>query len=310
MKQPPIQTPRRRRAKGAAWYWRQTDAWYYTPPGTKKRVPLFDARGRRIRGPQQKQAADLALARRKVDGQWRPTAAPSAERAQVLVARVCSDYLQYCERGVAGGSISADHRATAVRCLNDLSAYCGALPVPQLTKEHVRLWIDGHPSWRSPATVRNCLAVVLAAFNLAEETHELHHPLHGLKKPPARPRLHSLTAADETALLGAAGEPFRQFLFAALHTGLRPFCELARLTVGDVLETERGMMWRVYSSKTKKTRKIPIRQDVADLVRPLLQGAQPAALVFRNPRWSSTTTAASGASTTRNRCGRRSASPQ
>jgi len=249
-----------------AWHWLQTDAWYYTPPGTKKRVPLFDEHGQRIRGKEKKQAAELALARLKVNGKWKPTEVPTFQ-PEWLVARVCSDYVVYCERGVDHGTISGDHRATAVRCLNDLSGYAGALPVSQLTKEHVRLWIDSHPSWRSPATVRNVIAIVLAAFNLAQDTHDVRNPLAGLKKPPPRPRLQSFTPADEQALYGAAEESFRHFLFAAIHTGLRPFCELARLTAGDMIETERGMMWRVYSSKTRKTRKIPVRKEVADLVR-------------------------------------------
>ena len=33
------------------------------------------------------------------------------------------------------------------------------------------------------------------------------------------------------------------------------------------------MLWRVYSSKTKKTRKIPVRSDVAKLTRQLMQTA-------------------------------------
>src|SRR5262249_21860267 len=61
--------------------------------------------------------------------------------------------------------------------------------------------------------------------------------------------------------------------FAAIHTGLRPFCELAKLRAEHVEETPRGMMWRVYSSKTKKNRKIPIRKEVAELVRRLLTSA-------------------------------------
>jgi integrase len=263
---------RRRRSKGTAWHWQQTDAWYYTPPGTKKRVPLFDERGQRIRGKDQKQAAELALARLKVDGRWKPTAVP-ASNPEWLVARVCSNYLQYCDRGVAAGTISAEHRASAVWCLNDLSGYCGALPVSQLTKEHVRFWIDSHATWRSPATVRNVIAIVLAAFNLAQDAHEVRNPLTGLKKPPPRPRLHSFSPEDEQALYGTAEEPFRNFLFAGMHTGLRPFCELARLTADDVVDTERGMMWRVYSSKTRKTRKIPVRKEVADLVRRLLKSS-------------------------------------
>jgi len=36
------QTTKRRQARGSAWHWRQTDCWYYTQPGTKKRMPLVD----------------------------------------------------------------------------------------------------------------------------------------------------------------------------------------------------------------------------------------------------------------------------
>ena len=63
------------------------------------------------------------------------------------------------------------------------------------------------------------------------------------------------------------------FLFVAIHTGLRPFCELAKITADDVEQTERGMMWRVYASKTKKTRKIPVRPEVAELARRLIKTA-------------------------------------
>ncbi len=43
---------KRRRPRGSAWYWKQTDTWYYTPPSTKSRVPLVDEAGTRIRGEQ------------------------------------------------------------------------------------------------------------------------------------------------------------------------------------------------------------------------------------------------------------------
>jgi integrase len=61
---------------------------------------------------------------------------------------------------------------------------------------------------------------------------------------------------------------------------------LARLTVADVEETERGMMWRVYSSKTKKTRKIPVRSEVAELTRELMSNSSGDShtVVFRNPQ--------------------------
>jgi hypothetical protein len=53
----------RRQSHGSAWHWRQTD--YYTLPGTKKRVPLLDEDGARVRGKANKGQARLALARVK-----------------------------------------------------------------------------------------------------------------------------------------------------------------------------------------------------------------------------------------------------
>ena len=40
----------RRQSHGSAWHWTQTDCWYYTMPGTKKRIPLFGEDRERIRG--------------------------------------------------------------------------------------------------------------------------------------------------------------------------------------------------------------------------------------------------------------------
>ncbi len=168
--------------------------------------------------------------------------------------------------------------------LNDLSSYCGALPITQLKKEHVQHWIESHPTWRSAATRRNVITIVMAAFNQARQQHDLPHPLKGLKKPRAQPRLSSLSEADEKAMYQANDEVFRDFLFAAVYTGLRPFCELARLTADNVVETPRGMMWRVFSSKTKKTRTIPVRPEIAELASRLMATAPRGSRIplFRN----------------------------
>jgi len=261
----------RRQPHGSAWHWKQTDCWYYTLPGTKKRVPLLDEKGQRIRGSQNKELAEMALARVQVAGDGDAGGPTAGQRW--LVAKVCSEYLQYCERGVANGTISKGHHTNSTSWLNDLCGYCGALPVGELKKGHVKTWLEKHPSWHSTATQRGVLSVVLAAFNHAEEMYSVPSPLKGLKKPQSRPRLDSFSREDEEAIYGATEERFREFLFAAIHTGLRPFCELAEITADDVEQTERGMMWRVYSSKTKKTRKIPVRAEVAELVRRLIKTA-------------------------------------
>jgi integrase len=241
-------------------------------PGTKKRVPLFDENGGRIRGKENREAAELALAREKLT--WEDEGpGQSGGNGQWLVAGVCSEYIQYCERGMANGTISDNHRRSSVAWLNDLCSFCGKRPVAKLKKAHIQKWIDDHSSWRSPATRRSVIAIVQAAFNRAEEMHGVPNPLKGLKKPAYQPRLQSFNEDDEKAIYGATEECFRNFLFAGIHTGLRPFCELARITADDVEEAGRGMMWRVYSSKTKKTRKIPVRLEVAELARKLMKTA-------------------------------------
>jgi len=263
---------KRRQSHGSAWHWKQTGCWYYTLPGRRKRVPLFDEEGRRIRGKQGKEAADISLARERLSWEG-ATAGLTGNGGDWVVARVCSDYLQYCEHGVANGSISRGHRDNSVAWLNDLCGYCGALLVGQLKKGHVQKWIDNHKTWRSPATHRSVIAIVLAAFNRAEEMFGIPNPIKGLKKPKSEPRLASITPEEEQALYDATEPCFGNFLFAAIQTGLRPFCELARLTADGVEESERGMMWRIYSTKTKKTRKIPVRPGVAELTRKLMKTA-------------------------------------
>jgi len=274
---------KRRQQHGSAWYWKQTGCWYYTLPGTKQRRPLFDEQGERIRGSDNRDVAEHALARAKLAGEQQGDPAVPAD-TDWLVARVCSEYLQSCERRVKAGTMSESHRRSSSDYLNDLCEYCGALPVAQLKKSHIQTWIEKHGGWKSLATHRGVIAIVQAAFNYAEQMFDVPSPLKGLKRPASQPRLQSFSPDDEKAIYGATEECFRNFLVAAIHTGLRPFCELAKLTANDVEENGRGMMWRVYSSKTKKTRKIPVRREVAELVRPLLKAAPPGSglPIFRN----------------------------
>ncbi|MCA9069046.1 MAG: site-specific integrase [Planctomycetaceae bacterium] len=276
---------RQRRSRGKAWYWKQTDSWFFTPPGTKRRVRLFDEAGRPIRGKANGAAADLALARVKAAGNWRPSV-EQVNQDQWLVAKMCSHYIDDCQQRAAQGTIRTEYHEEVVRYLNDFCHYCGELAVNELRKGHVQYWVESHATWRSPVTKRNAITIVLGAFNYVQEMYDVPNPLVGIKKPPQKPRLHSLNAEEEALLYTATDEPFANFLFAGIQTGLRPFCELARLTVADVKETERGMMWRVYSSKTKKSRKIPVRSEVAELTRDLISpiAGDSAAVVFRNPQ--------------------------
>jgi hypothetical protein len=80
----------RRQPLGSAWYWRQTDCWYYTQPGTKKRMPLFDEQGQRIGGRQNKEAAEIALARAQVGINGSRTCIPAATAAAMRGAQPLS----------------------------------------------------------------------------------------------------------------------------------------------------------------------------------------------------------------------------
>jgi hypothetical protein len=79
--------------------------------------------------------------------------------------------------------------------------------------------------------------------------HGVRNPLKGFGKPAAQPRSQSFSPDDKHDLYDVTDEPFRDFLFVAIHTGLRPFCELAKLTANHVEVSPRGMLWRVYSSR-------------------------------------------------------------
>ncbi|MBL9091652.1 MAG: tyrosine-type recombinase/integrase [Planctomycetaceae bacterium] len=262
---------KRRNSHGSAWHWKQTDCWYYTLPGTKRRMSLFDGDGKRIKGKENRDVAEEALARLRVSGE--SSGAVANADCPWIVARVASDYLQYCERSVKSNAMSQGHHESSKSFLNDFCAYCGALAVAELKKSHVQTWLDSHSGWKSPATHSAAISILLAAFNRAEEHHGVPSPLKGLKKPKSQPRLQSFSPEDEQTLYDSTEECFRNFLFAALHTGLRPFCELAKITAEHIEVGERGMMWRVYSSKTKKTRKIPVQRPVAELVKKLMATA-------------------------------------
>jgi hypothetical protein len=120
----------RRQQHGSAWHWKQTDAWYHTEPGTKKRVSQFDENGERIRGKENKETARIALARIKVADEL--IAQSQQASGDWTVARVCDVYLADLH------STANPEWATQVdRWLNDLCGYCGALKVGEFLKRHL-----------------------------------------------------------------------------------------------------------------------------------------------------------------------------
>jgi hypothetical protein len=143
-------------------------------------MPLFTEDGRRIRGHNNQEAAVQALARAMVAG-TNEGGFPSQE--DWGVARVCSEYLQYCEMRRAAGAMSKSHRNNANAFLNDLCRYCGTMKVAELKTRHIEAWVEGRSGWRSQVTHRSVITVVLAAFNRAEEMFDVPNLLKGPIKP-------------------------------------------------------------------------------------------------------------------------------
>ncbi len=233
---------KRRQAHGSAWHWRQTDAWYITEPGTRKRIPLFDGKGNRIRGRGNKEAAQLALARLKLQGE---SSDPAPALEDGTVARVFDVYLNDLRR-----TANPEWAAQVRVWLNDLSQCCGALKVNEFKKKHLRTWLQQHRTWNNNSQ-RNVIGSVIAAFNFCCKFEDLDvNPLAGYQKPAATPRVTAFTPEEEQAIYEAADEALGQFFKACLLTGARPYSELARVTADHVVATPQGTYY-LLKAKTK-----------------------------------------------------------
>lgn len=268
----------RRQQHGSAWHWKQTDSWYYTEPGTKKRVPLFDENGERIRGKENKEAARVALARVKVADELSPTARPVSE--EWTVARVCDVYLADLH-----DSANPEWAKQVENWLNDLCGYCGALKVSEFKKKHLRTWLQRHTTWNHNSQ-RNVIGSIIAAFNFCCKFDDLDvNPVAGYKKPAATPRVTAFTPEEEKALYEEADEALGLFIRACILTGARPYSELAKVTADHVVETPAGMYYLLRArtadgkhghksaKKTGKDRRIMLCEEMEVITRRLMLAA-------------------------------------
>lgn len=266
---------KRRQQHGSAWHWKQTDSWYYTESGTKKRVPLLDEKGERIRGKENKEAARVALARIKVaDELSMPSPAVSKEWN---VAKVCDVYL-------ADLHITANPEwaKQVENWLNDLCGYCGALKVSEFKKKHLRTWLQRHTTWNHNSQ-RNVIGSVIAAFNFCCNFDDLDaNPMAGYKKPAATPRVTAFSPQEENSLYKTADDALGQFIKACMLTGARPYSELAKITADHVVETPQGMYYLLKArtangqlghktaKKTGKDRRIMLCDEMETITRRLM----------------------------------------
>ena len=265
----------RRQQHGSAWHWRQTDAWYYTEPGTKKRIPLFDERGERIRGKDNKEVARIALARIKLADELNmPDPVASNEWT---VAKVCDVYLADLHR-----SAKPDWAKQVQNWLNDLCAFCGALKVSEFKKKHLRTWLQRHTTWNNNSQ-RNVIGSVMAAFNFCCKFDDLDvNPLAGYEKPAATVRVTAFSPEEEQAIYDAADDAQGLFIKGCILTGARPYSELAKVTADHLVQSPQGMYYLLKArtadgghghktaKKTGKDRRIMLCDEMEDITQRLV----------------------------------------
>lgn len=274
---------RKRQANGCAWYRKFDDSWYATVDG--KRTRLRDVVGQAIRGKDQREQADLAVARLKLQ------LPEPADHGSVLVATVVDAYLDHLK-----ATASDAYVVLASAAMNDFCSYCGALVATELKKQHVRDWVAQHPTWKSDNTKRDYMAMVMAAFNHAVKEVELidSNPIAGLKKPAAFARVTFFKEEEIQEVLrycnrkpkkkAVSLSPTGQFFSMLLQTGARPFSELAKVTADDVYETDKGMVIRLdagtdsdgnyrhkAAKKTGKSRTIYLFEEAEGVIRSLIE---------------------------------------
>ncbi|PHR95213.1 MAG: hypothetical protein COA78_30615 [Blastopirellula sp.] len=264
----------RRQQHGTAWHWKQTDCWYFTPPGTKKRIALFDEKGERVRGKENKEAAQLSLARIKVADEFHSPGPVSLD--DWTVAKVCDLYLSDLHQ-----SATSLWARQVERWLNNLCAYCGGLKVTEFKKKHLRTWIQRHPTWNHNSQ-RNVIGSVIAAFNFCCKYDDLDvNPVSGYVKPTATPRVTSFSPEEEQALYDTANPAMGRFIKVCLLTGARPYSELAKITADHIVETPQGMYYLLKArtadgnyghkaaKKTGKDRRIMLCDEMDTITRQL-----------------------------------------
>ncbi|MBI1311623.1 hypothetical protein GC176_10040 [bacterium] len=284
----------RRQQHGSAWHWKQTDCWYFTEPGTRKRVSLFDENGERIRGKDNKEAARLSLARIRLADELSPATTPQSDCW--IVARVCDVYLADLHR-----SANPEWAVQVGKWLNDLCGYCGALKVSEFKKKHLRTWLQRHKTWNHN-TQRNVIGSIIAAFNFCCRFDDLDsNPVAGYSKPAATARVTSFSPEEEKAIYAAADEAHGRFIKACILTGARPYSELAKITANHVVETEQGMFYLLKArtddgqhghkaaKKTGKDRRIMLCEEMETMTRCLIESASgndvPLFLTTRGRAW-------------------------
>jgi integrase len=260
---------RRRGENGSVWFRAYTDSWYVRSGG--RQVPVLDENGRRVRGRENRKAAQAAWQAMRS----KPPASPDevAEVAEVI-------------RCYVSAKRPGDTKAEKVtrHYLHSFAERWRGLTVAALTPHHVTVWLDGRPSWGSECRW-HAITLLSACLNWAQGVLGTRNPIKGMARPARKSRgVEAVIPADvHKALVAGASRHVADVLIALKATGARPG-EVLSVTAADF--NERAGVWVLAKHKTAhktgRPRVIALTNELVELCRRLAV-RYPTGPLFRSP---------------------------
>ncbi len=208
------------------WFWAERQGWYVNKDGRRHFLGHHPQGAPPPRKTKQKWNVPPAISRafhELMAAAKRPALTPSEGVGPgPTVPEVLDKYLDWCEKHREPRTFEwyRDHLQSFLLSLPAPAT----MPVADLRPFHVVEWADKHPGW-SPAYRRGAIVAAQRPFNWAEELGYIaSNPVKKIKKPQPQRRETHATAEDFATLLARFGEgdPFRDLLTFAWHSGCRP----------------------------------------------------------------------------------------
>ena len=206
---------------------------------------------------------------------------PSMPAGGPLVVEILDKYLGWCQKNRAPRTYDWYH--DHIQSFLDALPAAATLSVSDLKPFHVIEWTDKHPDW-SPVYRRGAIVAVQRPFNWADELGYIPaSPIKKIKKPQPQKRDRHITPEDFAVIVSRyeEGDPFRDLLEFAWHSGCRPQ-EVRHIEARHIRMEAECVIFPADEAKGKRRARVIIMQGRAlEIVRRLLPG-RPEGKLFRN----------------------------
>jgi integrase len=259
------------------WFWDERQGWYVNKGGQRHFLgehPQGAPPPRKSKGKWNAPPAIVQAFHALMAAPAEPKAAgKTAVKADGLtVAAILDKFLDWCQKQRAGRTYDW-YRDHLQGFLNHLGASAG-MEYADLKPFHVVEWADSHDDW-SPASRRGAIVAVQRPFNWAEELGYIPaSPVKKIKKPQPQRRDNPMTPEDFHTLLSRIkkGDPFRDLILFAWHTGCRPQ-EARHIEPRHVHLKDKRIVIPPEEAKGKQRPRVIILHGLAlKIVRRLLRG--------------------------------------